>query len=50
MDNTEENAKLHQCLLCKKLKSDRDAIYTSDGEMICPTCIEWLNRDKKSIE
>ena len=49
MENTEQS-RLSQCLLCKLIQSDQDGVFTSDGELICETCCDWLNREKKSIE
>lgn len=35
-----------QCLLCKAVKSDENAVYTSDGEMVCLECQEWINENR----
>jgi len=39
-----------QCLICKHLKNDPNAVYTSDGEMICQACCDWLQREKEEVE
>lgn len=38
-----------QCLMCKAVKNDPNSIYTSDGEMICQECQEWLRTAKNEI-
>jgi len=49
MENREPS-RLSQCLLCKLIQSDQDGVFTSDGELICEECCDWLNREKESIE
>jgi len=39
-----------QCLICKHLKNDPNAVYTSDGEMICQLCQDWIQKEKEEVE
>jgi hypothetical protein len=36
-----------QCLLCKEVKETGN--YTSDGELVCDTCCEWLEEEGRKI-
>lgn len=35
-----------QCLICKAVKNDPNAVYTSDGEMVCQECQEWIKENQ----
>jgi hypothetical protein len=50
MDINEEDLRLQQCLLCKKLKRDPNAVYTSNDEMVCADCCEWHRERQEVIE
>lgn len=39
-----------QCLICKAVKNDPNSVYTSDGEMICQECQEWLRTAREEID
>lgn len=41
---------MEQCLICKQLKDDAYAVYTSDGEMVCAECCGWLQAAKTEVE
>lgn len=52
--------RFEQCLLCKKLVEDvvpvhisdcleRRNAYTSDGELVCDSCCEWLKEEGRKV-
>jgi recombinational DNA repair protein (RecF pathway) len=39
--------KLSQCLICKKIREI--GFYTSDGELVCLDCCEWLKEEGRKV-
>lgn len=39
--------KLDQCLICKLIKTS--GAVTSDGELVCTECCEWLLEEGRKI-
>lgn len=36
-----------QCLICKLIKEE--GAYTSDGELVCSSCCEWLVEEGRKV-
>ena len=37
-----------RCLICNEITEDGQ--YTSDGELVCNVCCDWLVKERKNID